>query len=103
MQVLASGTKIEQDGEQNKPVWVDVVTLLVTRWKSEQLTLGATEGKIQLALRNPLDKETPDTPGIQPASLLGSTVARPARPKRHGARQPSGGHGGRCGRRRTDR
>ena len=79
VQVLAAGTKLEQDGEQGKPVSVNVVTLLVTPEESEKLTLGATEGKIQLALRNPLDKETPDTPGIQPASLLGSTGARPAR------------------------
>jgi pilus assembly protein CpaB len=79
VQVLAAGTKLEQDGEQGKPVSVNVVTLLVTPEESEKLTLGATEGKIQLALRNPLDKETPETPGIQPASLLGRTVARPVR------------------------
>ena len=79
VQVLAAGTKLEQDGEQGKPVSVNVVTLLVTPEESEKLTLGATEGKIQLALRNPLDKETPETPGIQPASLLGRTAARPVR------------------------
>lgn len=78
VQVLAAGTKLEQDGEQGKPVSVNVVTLLVTPEESEKLTLGATEGKIQLALRNPLDKDTPETPGIQPASLLGG-AARPAR------------------------
>ena len=79
VQVLAAGTKLEQDGEQGKPVSVTVVTLLVTPEESEKLTLGATEGKIQLALRNPLDKEQPETPGIQPASLLGRVAARPAR------------------------
>lgn len=78
VQVLAAGTKLEQDGEQGKPVSVNVVTLLVTPEESEKLTLGATEGKIQLALRNPLDKDTPETPGIQPASLLGTRAARPA-------------------------
>jgi len=84
VQVLAAGTKLEQDGEQGKPVSVNVVTLLVTPEESEKLTLGATEGKIQLALRNPLDKDTPETPGIQPASLLGSAAARPVR--KNGAR-----------------
>ncbi len=79
VQVLAAGTKLEQDGEQGKPVSVTVVTLLVTPEESEKLTLGATEGKIQLALRNPLDKDSPETPGIQPASLLGSAGARPVR------------------------
>jgi pilus assembly protein CpaB len=79
VQVLAAGTKLEQDAEQGKPVSVTVVTLLVTPEESEKLTLGATEGKIQLALRNPLDKDTPETPGIQPASLLGSVSAKSVR------------------------
>jgi len=76
--VLAAGTKIERDTEKDKPVAVNVVTLLVTPEESERLTLAATEGKIQLALRNPLDKESPKTLGIKPAALLGATpVVRP--------------------------
>ncbi len=35
---------------------VSVVTLLVDPDEAERLTLASTEGKIQLALRNPLDK-----------------------------------------------
>ena len=69
--VLASGTKIEQDVEQNKPISVSVVTLLVDPVEAERLTLASTEGKIQLALRNPLDTTAPPTPGVQPAVLLG--------------------------------
>jgi pilus assembly protein CpaB len=76
--VLAAGTKIERDTEKDKPVAVNVVTLLVSPEESERLTLAANEGKIQLALRNPLDKETPKTLGIRPAALLGTTP--PARP-----------------------
>ena len=76
VQVLTAGTKIERDTEQ-KPVTVNVVTLLVDPEQSERLTLAATEGKIQLALRNPLDKTAPQTPGIRPAALLG--FAPPAR------------------------
>lgn len=72
VQVLAAGTKMEQDGEQGKPMAVNVVTLLVTPEEAERLTLGATEGQIQLALRNPLDRSTPETPGIRPAALLGA-------------------------------
>jgi pilus assembly protein CpaB len=76
--VLAAGTKIERDTEKDKPIAVNVVTLLVTPEESERLTLAATEGKIQLALRNPLDKESPKTLGIKPAALLGATpVVRP--------------------------
>ncbi len=82
VQVLAAGTKIERDVEKGKPMPVSVVTLLVAPEESERLTLAATEGKIQLALRNPLDKSIPSTPGIRPAALLGyagatrSAVAR---------------------------
>jgi len=76
VQVLAAGTKIEKDAERGKPVSVNVVTLLVNPEESERLTLAANEGKIQLALRNPLDKGATETPGVKPAALLG--MAKPA-------------------------
>jgi pilus assembly protein CpaB len=79
--VLAAGTKIERgDSDKNKPMPVSVVTLLVDPDESERLTLASTEGKIQLALRNPLDKATPATRGIRPAVLLGvaATTPKPA-------------------------
>lgn len=69
--VLAAGTKMEQDHD-NKPMAVNVVTLLVNPNESERLTLAAGEGKIQLALRNPLDRDSPVTPGVRPAALLGT-------------------------------
>jgi pilus assembly protein CpaB len=72
VQVLAAGTKIERDTEKGKPIPVNVVTLLVNPDESERLTLAATEGKIQLALRNPLDRDNPSTRGIRPAMLLGT-------------------------------
>ncbi len=75
VQVLAAGTKIERDVEKNKPMPVSVVTLLVAPEEAERLTLASSEGKIQLALRNPLDKATPVTPGIRPAALLGYGMA----------------------------
>jgi pilus assembly protein CpaB len=74
--VLTAGTRIERDTEKdNKPISVSVVTLLVDPLQSEALTLASTEGKIQLALRNPLDKTMPPTPGIRPAILLGQSSA----------------------------
>jgi pilus assembly protein CpaB len=79
VQVLAAGTKMEQDTDDGKPMAVSVVTLLVDPEESERLTLASTEGKIQLALRNPLDQSTPPTPGVKPAGLLGS--ARAAAPR----------------------
>ena len=75
VQVLASGTKIEQDGDKGKPMEVSVVTLLVDPSEAERLTLASTEGKIQLALRNPLDKTAPATSGVRPAALLGYAAA----------------------------
>jgi pilus assembly protein CpaB len=78
VQVVAAGTKIEQD-DKNKPVQVAVVTLLVNPDEAEKLTLASTEGKIQLALRNPLDKTAPQTNGIRPAPLMsGGPVRRVA-------------------------
>ena len=69
--VLAAGTKIERDSG-NKPIAVNVVTLLVNPDESERLTLAANEGKIQLALRNPLDRAIPTTKGVRPSALLGT-------------------------------
>ena len=77
VQVLAAGTKIDRETDKNKPIAVTVVTLLVDPIESEKLTLAANEGKIQLALRNPLDKETPVTRGVKPAVLLGSQATTP--------------------------
>lgn len=73
VQVLAAGTKIDRDTDKNKPVPVTVVTLLVDPEEAERLTLASNEGKIQLALRNPLDRATPATRGIRPAALLGAS------------------------------
>jgi pilus assembly protein CpaB len=83
VQVLAAGTKMERDTEKGKPIAVNVVTLLVNPEEAERLTLAANEGKIQLALRNPLDRANPVTKGVRPAMLLGS-----APPIRQVARLP---------------
>jgi pilus assembly protein CpaB len=82
VQVLAAGTKLEQSADGGKPTAVSVVTLLVNPTEAERLTLASTEGKIQLALRNPLDREAPSTTGIKPAALLG--FAPPVRQQARG-------------------
>lgn len=74
VQVLTAGTRMEQDQEKGKPMAVTVVTLLVKPEQAERVALASTEGKIQLALRNPLDQGAPETPGIKPAALLGSAA-----------------------------
>ncbi len=77
VQVLAAGTKIDRETDKNKPIPVTVVTLLVDPEEAERLTLASTEGKIQLALRNPLDKTAPVTRGTRPAALLGGPATTP--------------------------
>jgi pilus assembly protein CpaB len=82
VQVLTAGTRMEQDQEKGKPVQVTVVTLLVNPEQSERLALASTEGKIQLALRNPLDQTSPETPGVKTAALVG--IARATGPSSKG-------------------
>ena len=79
VQVLTAGTRMEQDQEKGKPMQVTVVTLLVNPEQSERLALASTEGKIQLALRNPLDQGAPETPGIKTAGLMGAVRTAPVR------------------------
>jgi pilus assembly protein CpaB len=91
VQVLTAGTRMEQDQEKGKPVQVTVVTLLVNPEQSERLALASTEGKIQLALRNPLDQTAPETPGVKTAALVGTARAlapasRSTAPARRSAR-----------------
>jgi pilus assembly protein CpaB len=76
--VLTAGTRLEHDQKEGKPVQVTVVTLLVTPDEAERLALAASEGKINLALRNPLDQEAPPTRGIRPGALMGSATPAPA-------------------------
>lgn len=56
IQVLSAGTDIQKDNE-GKPVQVQVVNLLVTPEQAETLSLAATNLRLQLVLRNPLDTE----------------------------------------------
>lgn len=78
VEVLTAGTRLEQNTDEGKPMQVTVVTLLVTPEEAERLTLASTEGKIQLALRNPLDVESPETAGIRQSALVGTVQAKPA-------------------------
>ncbi|MFQ5891127.1 MAG: Flp pilus assembly protein CpaB [Gemmatimonadota bacterium] len=80
--VLSSGQIIERD-EEGRPQNVTVSTLLVTPEEAEKLVLAATEGRIQLALRNPLDLDTVQTEGIRVTGLVpGQRVVRPTAVRR---------------------
>jgi|SRR5438874_2504148 len=80
IEVLSAGTNIQKDNE-GKPVQVPVVNLLVTPEQAEILSLAGNETKIQLVLRNPLDTETPKTPGLAMANLFSDGAPpKPATP-----------------------
>lgn len=74
--VLASGHTLERTstGEAQNTA---VITLLVTPDDAEKLTLASIEGKIQLALRNPLDTRDAD---VSAASARGLYKGLPAPP-----------------------
>ena len=74
VQVLTAGTKLQQasDGSaQNFPV----ITLLVSPEDAQKLTLSSMEGRIQLALRNPLDTDKPSPVVLKNAMLYGTAAA----------------------------
>jgi pilus assembly protein CpaB len=77
VQVLAAGQNIDQD-INGKPQTVQVVTLLVTPEDTQKLALASTEGRMQLALRNPMDKEVPNPPLVQRAALYSGAAPQPA-------------------------
>jgi pilus assembly protein CpaB len=74
IETLAAGQSIQVDVE-GKPQEVPVVTLLVTPEQAETLALAATQGRIQLTLRNMLDTLHVRTPGARITTLL--TGGRP--------------------------
>jgi pilus assembly protein CpaB len=79
--VLTAGTRYDQERatKDGKPIPTSVVTLLLTPNDAEKLTLGAEEGRVMLALRNPLDVAPTETPGAKMAALLGEASAPPVK------------------------
>ncbi len=59
--VLAAGSKLERN-QNGEPINTPVITLLVSPDDAQRLALAQSEGKIQLALRNPLDTKSADVP-----------------------------------------
>jgi len=62
VEVLSAGQNITKDAE-GKPISVGVVNMLVTPEQAEVLSLASNETRIQLILRNPMDKEETNTKG----------------------------------------
>jgi pilus assembly protein CpaB len=72
VQVLTAGTRYDEAEvkKEGKPIPSSVVTLMVTPSDAERIALAQTEGQIMLALRNPLDTQTTQTPGIRTGGLM---------------------------------
>ena len=70
--VLAVGPDVDLDKKGKEPKPVDVITLEVTPEEAEKLALAASEGKVQLALRNFNDTEDAFTRGMTIPTLLAS-------------------------------
>jgi pilus assembly protein CpaB len=86
VRALAADQRHQQDVD-GEPRYVTVVTLLLTPEQSEILTLAATEGRIQLALRNTMDAGETRTTGRRITSLV--TTPTEARPAATPARRPT--------------
>lgn len=68
VEVLAAGQKMQANGE-GKPENVTVMTLLVSPEDAQKLTLASADGKIQLALRNPVDAKKPSASPLKKDAL----------------------------------
>lgn len=74
--VLAAGTEVETEKKGQKATQVDVITLEVSPIEAEKLAHAATEGKIQLAMRNFMDTSDVLTKGSTRNTLLSSYSSR---------------------------
>jgi pilus assembly protein CpaB len=77
VKVLAAGTQMERKGKDEEPKPVQVITVEVDVDEAEKLALASTQGKLRLALRNPLNSERVLTKGAQVGSLLSSYRPKP--------------------------
>jgi pilus assembly protein CpaB len=77
--VIATGQKLERNAG-GEPQMTPVITLLVSPDDAQKLTLATTQGRIQLALRNPLDTKQQDISATNSGALYG--VAPTPTPRR---------------------
>jgi pilus assembly protein CpaB len=78
IKVLANGQNIDKPDNQREANSVKAVTLQVTPEQAEKLALAATEGKLQLVMRNSIDQGDEKTPGVNKRGLLTGERAVPA-------------------------
>jgi pilus assembly protein CpaB len=91
LEVIAAGQNVQKDVE-GKPQTVQNVTLLLTPDQVERVALATGDGRIQLALRHPMDKEAAEPalvvrsdlyegPTMEKLNKDGSTKASPEKPE----------------------
>jgi len=78
LKVLAAGMQYEKSGSEKDPKPVQVMTLEVDIEEAEKLALASTQGKLRLALRNPLNNDKVLTKGANVAARLSSFRAKSA-------------------------
>src|SRR5262249_1285656 len=89
VKVLAAGTQMERKGKDEEAVQVQVITVEVDVEEAEKLALASTQGRLRLALRNPLNAERVLTKGANVGALLSSF-----RPKEAPKKTQQDGEGG---------
>lgn len=86
VEVLAAGQKTEQ--QDNKPITVQAVTVLVDPDGAETLALAQHEGKIHLVLRNPEDQAEVKVASLSTRQMLGhEPIVAKAAPSREPRRR----------------
>jgi pilus assembly protein CpaB len=85
VEVLAIDQKLEE-AKEGEPTLVQVVTVEVSPEQAEKLTHAAHQGRLQLALRNPTDREIVETRSVGVADVLGDR--RPIRTASRGVAPP---------------
>jgi pilus assembly protein CpaB len=88
VKVLAAGTQMERKGKDEEAKQVQVITVEVDVEEAEKLALASNQGRLRLALRNPLNTEHVLTKGANVGALLSSY-----RPKQAPAKPANDGEG----------
>jgi pilus assembly protein CpaB len=78
--VIATGQRLERSNE-GEATAAPVITLLVSPGDAQKLTLATAQGRIQLALRNPLDTKQQDLSSVNVNSIYrGVSTPTPVNP-----------------------
>src|SRR3989442_11710901 len=78
--VIATGQRLERNAAGD-PQSTPVITLLVSPDDAQKLTLASTQGRIQLALRNPLDTRQQALVSVKTGALYRNLTPPPPPPR----------------------